>query len=155
MVRRSVRTASVLLACAAAVSAAGTTAAVAQTPARGTACSTSQTIQITSLSFQPPAVYPGQSSKATVTVLNCTNQTQQANAQWMGRWIGSSPGIPAGCPVIDPLLLPVNLAPHAQGSGSVGYLVPGSCTASALVVTVEIIQNGTVVAQRSAQLVIK
>ncbi|HEV3172096.1 MAG TPA: hypothetical protein VGZ32_17225 [Actinocrinis sp.] len=155
MVRRSVRTASVVLACAAAMSAAGTTTAMAQTPARGTACTTSQTIRITGLSFQPPAVYPGQSSEATATVLNCTGQQQQAGAQWMGRWIGSSPGIPAGCPVIDPVILQVNLAPHAQGSSSIGYLVPSSCTASALVVTVEIIQNGAIIAERSATLVIK
>ncbi len=155
MVRRSVRTASVVLACAAAMSAAGTTAAVAQTPARGAACSTSQSLQITGLSFQPPAVYPGQTSEATATVLNCTGQPQQASAQWMGRWIGSSPGIPAGCPVIDPIAFPISLAPHAQATSSVGYLVPGSCTASALVVTVEIIQNGAVIAQRSAQLVIE
>lgn len=155
MVRRTVRTVSVALACAAAISAAGTTAAVAQTPARGAACSTSQPLQITGLSFQPPAVYPGQSSKATVTVQNCTGVSQQAGAQWMGRWIGSSPGIPAGCPVIDPVTLQMNFPPFAQVSGSLGYLVPASCTASALVVTVEIIQNGTVIAQRSAQLTIE
>ena len=155
MVRRSVRTASVVLACAAAISAAGTTAAVAQTPARGTACSTSQPLQITGLSFQPPAVFPGQTSTATVTVLNCTGQSQKAGAQWMGRWVGTSPGLPAGCPVIDPVILQMSFAPHAQSSSSLGYLVPGSCTASALVVTVEVIQNGTVVAERSAQLVIE
>ena len=141
----------VALGCASTV-ASGTAVAA---PAVSSGCAiTSQTIAITGLAFQPPAVAPGQTSQATLSAVNCTGVTQQASAEWLGRFVGTAPGIPAGCPAIDPLLLQMNFPPHGQLTGTVGYLVPGSCTATGLVVTVEILQSGKVVAQRSAELTI-
>lgn len=156
--RRSALAASVVLTCATVVSSVGAGAAsAAQSPATaGTPCSSTQPILISSLTFQPPAVHPGSSSTATANVVNCTAQTQQASAQWMGRFVSASgTGFPAGCPVIDPLLLPVNLPPHGSATSSVGYLVPSGCTANALIVTVEILQQGKVITQRSATLIIE
>lgn len=151
--RRFIRAVSVVLACAAPSLAVGATASAAQAPASAAAvCSSSQTIQIVDLQFQPPAVAPGGTSDATVTLLNCTAQQQQASVEWLGRWVSAGGGFPPGCPAIDPLLLAVDLAPHALASATVGYLVPGTCTATALVVTVKVLQNGAVVAQRSAAL---
>ena len=83
--------------------------------------------------------------------MHCTDVAQQASAEWLGRFVGSAP-IPPGCPVIDPLLQSLNFPQHGQLTSSVGYLVPFSCTATALVVTVEILQNGKVVTQASATL---
>jgi len=161
-VRRFIRTGSVVLACLASSLAAGAAASAAQAPASTAspasgasapaACSSSQTIQIVDLQFQPPSVAPGGTSQAIATLLNCTAQQQKASTEWLGRWVSASGAFPPGCPVIDPLVLGVTLAPHGVASATVGYLVPPSCTASALVVTVEVLQNGTVVAQRSAQL---
>jgi hypothetical protein len=153
-VRRFIRTVSVTVACLASSLAISTAAAgAAQAPAAApAACATSQTIQITSLAFQPPAVAPGGTSQATASLLNCTAQQQKASAEWLGSWVSATGAFPPGCPAIDPLLLGVTLAPHAQATSTVGYLVPSSCTAAALVVTVKIIQNGTVIAQRSATL---
>jgi hypothetical protein len=143
----------VALGCASTVASATATAAPA--PAVAGACAvSSQTIQITSLVFQPPAVPPGRTSQAIVSAVNCTAVSQQASAEWLGRFVGSAPGVPTGCPVIDPLLQPMNFPPHGRLTGTVGYLVPGSCTATGLVVTVEILQNGKVVTQRSAELTI-
>lgn len=152
---RSIRTAIVVFACLAASLAAGTTASAAQASASAAApaaCATTQTIQISSLFFQPPSVAPGGTSEATATLLNCTAVTQKAATQWVGRFVNASGSFPPGCPVIDPIQIPVTLAPRSAASATVGYLVPGSCTATALIVTVEVLQNGTVVDQRSAQL---
>lgn len=153
--RRFIRTVSVVLACLAASPAVGTAAGAAQARATaGAVCSTSQTIEITSLAFNPPAVAPGGTSQAIASLQNCTPLQQQASAEWLGRWVSASGGFPSGCPAIDPLLLQVNFAPFGQATASVGYLVPPACTASALEVTVRVIQNGVVIAQRSADLVI-
>lgn len=158
LMRRSALAASVVLACATVVSGVGAaTASAAQAPATaGALCSTTQTLQISSLTFQPPAVHPGQISTATASVRNCTAQTQQATVQWYGRFISSSgTTFPPGCPALDPVGFPVTLAPFGSASSSLGYLVPASCTANGLVVTVSVIQQGKVVAQRSAELIIE
>lgn len=136
----------VALVCASTVATATATAAPAVT---STCAVSSQPIQITSLAFQPPVVAAGQTSQAILSAVNCTDVAQQASAEWLGRFVGLSP-IPPGCPVIDPILLPLNFPPHAQLTSTVGYLVPFSCTATELVVTVEILQNGKVVTQASA-----
>ena len=156
MVRRIPAVAVALLS-AAAVSvgcaevAAAATAPTAPAPAPA-ACTSAQIIKITQLAFHPPAVAPGQIATAVLSAVNCTNQTQQTSATWSGRFLGASTGIPAGCPAIDPLALPMNFAPHAQLTGSVGYLVPASCTATDLQVTVLIYKQGVLLAQRSADL---
>lgn len=149
--RRFIRSVSVVLACLASSLAVGAAASAAQAPAAGCATS-SQTIQIVGLQFQPPAVAPGATSEATASLLNCTATQQKASTEWLGRWVSASGTFPPGCPVIDPLILGVTLAPHAAGSATVGYLVPAGCTATALIVTVEVLQNGVIVSQRSAQL---
>lgn len=158
--RRSALVASVVLTCATVVSSVGAAAAnasAAQVPATAAAwCSSAQTIQISSLTFQPPAVRPGQISAATASVVNCTAQTQQASVQWYGHFVSSTgTTIPAGCPALDPVGFPLTLAPFSSASSSLRYLVPSSCTANGLVVTVSVIQQGKVVAQRSAELIIE
>jgi hypothetical protein len=131
--------------------AAGGTAAAAA-PAQ--ACAVSTVIEITSFAFSPPAVTPGNSSTATLTALNCTDQTQQTSETWSGRFTGpSSSGIPAGCPAIDPIAFGVTFPPDGTASRSVGYLVPASCTASELVVTADIHgTNGNLLAAGTATL---
>lgn len=157
MVRKSLLAASLVLTCAAAVSAVGGAAQAAQAPAAApAACSSSaQTIDLAALTWQPPAVFPGQSSVATATAINCTTVTQTASAEWLGRFVGPGTGLPAGCPVIDPLITSLTLPPGASATSSVGYLVPGGCSATGLIVTVKILQNGVVVSSRSAELIIK
>ena len=156
MTRKPILAASLVLSCAAAVSSVGGAASAASAPAAvGPACTTTQTIELTSLIWQPPSVLPGQSSRAIATALNCTGVPQQASEQWLGRFVGPTGNFPPGCPVIDPLILSVNLPPHGSATSSVGYLVPSGCTATGLVVTVEVIQQGKVIAQRSADLIIK
>lgn len=54
--------------------------------------------------------------------------------------------------MIDPFIRPVTLPPFGSVSQSTGYTVPINCTATGLVVTVDILQNGNVVATRSAEL---
>lgn len=84
MVRRPLIAAGLVPACAAAVSAVGPAADAAQAPA---ACTTTQPIQISSLIWNPPAIYPGQSSTATATIVDCTGVTQSAEAEWLGQYV--------------------------------------------------------------------
>lgn len=155
--RRSTRTASVILACTAALGAVGGTATAAQaSAATSPLCSTSsQTLEIAYLAFQPPAISPGQSSVLTGTIINCSNVQQTAGVEWLAHFVGFTAGQPAGCPVIDPLLESVTLAPGSVATGNVAYTVPGGCTATELVATVEIIQGGTIVSSRTADLAIE
>ncbi len=158
--RRFHRAASVAVACLSALAAAGTATAAtaANTTAIGTTapsvCSISLPIQIRSLAFQPPAVAPGQSAQAVLAAWNCTAVPQNAYAQWNGRFVSAVPGtgIPAGCPAIDPLLVPMNFPARGMLTTSIGYSVPASCTASELIVGVQIRVAGVVVAQASATL---
>lgn len=150
--RRSTRTASVVLACTAAFSAVGGAAGAAQAATTTTAvCSSSQTLDIANMAFQPPTIPPGGSSVLTTTVVNCSSLPQTAAVEWLGHYVFAS-SIPAGCPVIDPLLGSLNLPPGGVAIANVAYNVPGGCNAIGLVVTAEILQGGQVVAQRSAQL---
>jgi hypothetical protein len=111
--------------------------AAAATPA--TACAVSTVIEITHFAFNPTSVFPGQSSTATLTARNCTNVSQQTSETWSGRFVSATgTGLPKGCPVIDPIALSVDFAPLGTNSTSVGYLVPQSCTATQLIVTVDI-----------------
>ena len=121
-----------------------------------TACATSSAVvQIESFLFNPASVPPGGMSTATLTVLNCTGQPQVITETWFGRFTGSGTGIPSGCPVIDPLVMSAALPPYGTGSSHVTYLVPASCTASQLVITVDISgKNGVMLAQGTAVLLI-
>jgi hypothetical protein len=118
------------------------------------ACVTSSPIQVEAFVFHPAAVPPGASSTATLTALNCTTQTLATSEIWSGRFTGPSTGIPVGCPAIDPIALPVTFPPGGSVATSVTYLVPPSCTASHLVVTVDIDAAGKVLAQGTATLTI-
>ena len=112
------------------------------------------TVQITRLDFTPPSVDPGGASTANLGLRNCTGSRQVTTATWFGRFIGATAGIPTGCPVYDPLPQQAPLDPYGRFRSSVGYLVPGSCTASRLQITVQIQQGGTVLAQQTANLAI-
>lgn len=131
------------------------TATAAHASATTDVCASTQAIQIDALAFQPQFVSPGQASQATLSAENCTAQPQSAGAQWYARFIGPSGAIPPGCLAYDPLVLPMNLPAGGRLDSTVRYWVPGSCTAGELLLTVKIIQNGTVVAQRGAQLAIE
>ncbi len=112
-------------------------------------------IQITHLAFSPSQVSPGQLSTAGMTARNCTGQTQQTSVIWFARFTGSGSGIPPGCPAIDPLPpQQVTFAPFGRFSTSAGFLVPPSCTATQLQLTFDIDQNGVVIAQKTADLII-
>ena len=126
--------------------------AAAATPAQ--ACADLTVIEITNFAFSPPAVPAGNSSTATLTALNCTNQTQQTSETWSGRFTGpSSGGIPAGCPAIDPIAFGVTFPPDGTVSHGVTYLVPAACTASELTVTADIYgANGHLLAEGTATL---
>jgi hypothetical protein len=137
------------------VAASASETAVAATPA--SACAASTVIEITSFAFTPPSVTPGHSSTANLTALNCTAQSQQTSEIWSGRYVGSSGGTnpPPGCPIIDPISMAVDFAPHTAVTTSLTYAVPLTCTATDLIVTVNIFgKNGTLLATGTATLVI-
>ncbi len=138
-------------------------AALAAAPASGAAASGPPShpparctgiIQITRLAFTPSAVTPGQMATPNLAARNCTGASQQTTAVWLGRFTAPAGGIPPGCPAIDPLPQPVTFAPHGAFRSGVGYLVPASCTANQLQVTVEFEQNGAVLAEQTADLTI-
>ena len=153
MLRRSLLVAALALAPAALAAAPVAVAAAGGPPSRASA-SCSGEIQVTRLAFTPPAVPPGQTGTANLAARNCTGTGQQTTAVWLGRFVGPSGGIPPGCPAIDPLPQSASFAPHGAFRSSVGYLVPPTCTASKLQITVEFEQDGTVLAQRTADLAI-
>jgi len=152
MIRKAALLASAI-AIASGLMAATTGGATAAVP--DTSCATSTVIEIQSFAFSPPSVPPGGSSTATLTALNCTAQTQQTSEIWSGRFTGPGVGIPPGCPAIDPLAMPVSFPPNGTVSTHITYLVPPSCTASQLVVTVTIDgRSGVVLARGTAVLMI-
>jgi hypothetical protein len=154
MLRRSLLVAAMVLMPAGLVAAPAGVAAASVAASRAPA-SCSGVIQITSLAFTPPAVRPGGTSTANMVARNCTGATQHASVLWLGRFVGPGTGIPPGCPAIDPLPpAQVTFTPHGQVRGSLGYLVPASCTATQLQVTVVIEQGAVVVAERTADLAI-
>ncbi|MGC9668442.1 cellulose binding domain-containing protein [Planosporangium sp. 12N6] len=146
---RKLLTAVLACLCAVGSTAAGATSALAT----GSGCT--GTVQITSLTFNPPTVSPGQTSTATLTVQNCTNQPQQLTGTPVATWVSATgTGIPAGCPVIDPLPLQVSLAAGGSYTTSIGYSVFSGCTAIGLHLTVTFYGNGTALASHSADLTI-
>lgn len=117
------------------------------------ACAASSVIEIAYFAFNPSAIPPGQSSTATLTALNCTDQAQTTSGIWYGHFVGPGGGSPQGCPVIDPLPFVVNFSPHGIFSTSSPYTVPLSCTATQLTVTVNFYGgNGVLLAQGTAAL---
>jgi hypothetical protein len=129
------------------------TAASGTAAASPSACPVSAVIEIASFAFNPPAVAPGHSSTATLTAVNCTDQSQQTSETWYGQWAGPSTGIPAGCPAIDPVARPVTFPPDGTVSTSMTYSVPSSCTATQLTVTADIYgTNGALLAHGTAVL---
>jgi hypothetical protein len=119
------------------------------------AASCTGTVQVTSFGFAPPAVSPGQFSSANLVAQNCTNGPVQGLTTWAGRFLGSTAGIPPGCLAIDPVAQLANFGPQAQLAQSLRYLVPASCTASSLQVTVRVTGTGGVLlAQATADLAI-
>jgi hypothetical protein len=152
MLRRSLLVAAMLLVPAALAAAPATLAAASVPASHAPTCS--GVIQITRLAFTPPAVTPGGTSTANLAARNCTGTSQQTTAVWLGRFVGSGTGIPPGCPAIDPLAESVAFAPHGQFRSGVSYLVPATCTATQLQVTVELEQGGTVLAEATADLTI-
>jgi len=142
-----------MTAAVAALALAGAGAAPAMAaPAAAAACS--GTIDITSLTFDPPAATPGQTVTATIAAQNCTDQPQSASVLVVARFVGSSPGIPAGCPAIDPLPpQTASFAPNGGYTASQGYLIFSGCTATALEVTARFTgAAGALLATRTADL---
>lgn len=108
------------------------------------ACAASSVIDIAYFAFNPSAISPGQSSTATLITQNCTDQAQLINGIWYGRFAGPSGGTPQGCPAINPLSFVMNFSPHSVISTSAAYTVPLSCTATQLILTVNIYGEGGV-----------
>ncbi|MGC4879510.1 cellulose binding domain-containing protein [Micromonospora sp. DT43] len=134
---------------AAAVCAAGALAvpaAAAQADPAGTAPADAcaGTVQIQSLTFNPPRVVAGQAVRATAVGQNCTAQQQQFSTAIYARFVGSTPGIPTGCPAFDPLPgWTVTVDPGATFSWQEGYFVRPGCTATGLEVTVRVEDHAT------------
>ncbi len=128
---------------AASVAAAGTSAGAF--PARCTGV-----IQITQLAFSPPITGPGQST-AGLAARNCTHRTQQVTVTWFASFTGSGTGIPAGCPAMDPFPQQENFTRHGKISLTLVYEVP-LCPAAQLQLTVQIAQNGSILAEQTASL---
>jgi hypothetical protein len=124
-------------------------------PAGPAAAACTATIQITSLTFSPSPVTPGQSATVTVTAENCTDQPQRTSLMFVARFVGPTPSIPPGCPAIDPLPpQPAQFDPHGTFTSSLTYRVFSGCTATALRVTARFFDatTGAEVANQSADL---
>jgi hypothetical protein len=118
-----------------------------------TACARHAVVRVKSFGFRPASVRPGGASTATVTAVNCTGRVQQGVEAWFAQFTRPGGGLPPGCPVMDPFLVPVRFPPHRAVSTGAGYQVWSSCTASRLIVTVDIDrQDGTVLATATASL---
>jgi hypothetical protein len=111
-------------------------------------------VTITHIAFKPSPVLRGQTSTVHLVAQNCTNETQTTTLTWLGRFERAGGGIPSGCPVIDPFSRDATFAPGAIFRAKVTYLVPASCTATALAVTARISQGATVLAHKTATLAI-
>ncbi|WP_225846625.1 hypothetical protein [Streptomyces sp. HPF1205] len=120
------------------------------------ACASVGGVAVGPLTLTPPEVRPGQFSTASLPLTDCGDTPQTVGVMSYGIWLSAaSTGIPAGCPAIDPLVRQVVLAPHQTVSTATTYLVPASCTADVLRVTMQISgQDGTLLARRTADLVI-
>ncbi len=118
-----------------------------------TAATCTGTVQITSMTFDPPTVVAGQSSAETLKVQNCTNQQQVVNVQFYARFLGSSTGsIPPGCIVYDPFVRQLTIPASANASTGVGYSTFAGCTATGLQATATISLGGTTLASQDATL---
>jgi Cellulose binding domain len=123
-------------------------------PGAARAATCTSPVQITSLTFNPAQVAPGQSGTATITVQNCSDQSQTVSVLTYARFVGTTSGIPAGCVAIDPLPPPhVTLAPGGTWSTSPSYPVFTGCAATALEVTARVSDSsGAVLDTRTADL---
>jgi hypothetical protein len=108
------------------------------------------TVQVVSMTFNPPTVVAGQSSTATLKVQNCTNQQQVLNIQFYARFLGSSNGIPPGCIVYDPLVRQLTVPASANASIAMGYSTFAGCTATGLQATATISLGGTTLGSQDA-----
>ncbi|MGV9210523.1 cellulose binding domain-containing protein [Micromonospora sp. RB23] len=133
-----------LLTLAAAVCAAGALAVPAAAAQADPADACAGTVQIQSLTFDPPRGVPGQAVTATAVGQNCTAQQQQVSTVIYARFVGSTPGIPTGCRALDPLPgRAVTVDPGATFIWSMGYLVSSGCTATGLEVTARLEDEAT------------
>jgi len=127
-------------------------ATVAASTATAATCTGTATVQITSMSFNPPSVAPGQSSTVTLVAQNCTSQDIAASVQFYARFVGSDGNIPPGCVVYDPFIRQLTLPAGGQGTTGVTYSTFASCTATAFQATASISAGGATVASQSATL---
>jgi hypothetical protein len=111
-------------------------------------------VTVTHLAFKPSVVLSGQTSTVHLVAQNCTNETQTTTITWLGRFERPGGGIPSGCPVIDPFSQGATFAVGGIFRAKVTYLVPASCTATALAVTARISRGATVLAHKTATLTI-
>lgn len=123
------------------LAAAGPAAAAAPGTAHAAVvCTAASPIEVGSFAFDPAEIKPGGSSDADLVTVNCSAGTVGTVEQWTGEWLAPTGSGPvAGCPAIDPLTRDVTYAPGEQVVQDVPYSVPGTCTATALEVTVEIV----------------
>jgi hypothetical protein len=124
--------------------------AAAQPRTGMTVSACSGTVEITHLAFKPPSIAPGGSSTAHLKARNCTDASIQAASTWIASFTGDT----NGCPVIDPLTQPADFSPYGTVRSKVGYEVPSGCAATGLQLTVKISAGGTLLAQKTADLVI-
>lgn len=101
-------------------------------------CATPGEIAIQHFAFNPAVIPRGGESVATLTAMNCTNQSLSATETWVGYFVGPNGSVASGCPALDPLVENVAVPPNGTFVSSVRYTVPASCTATQLIVIADI-----------------
>jgi hypothetical protein len=118
-----------------------------------TAATCTGTLQINSMTFDPPTVKPGQSSTVTAVVQNCTSQDVAAQVQWYARFVDGSGSIPPGCIVYDPLIKQLTVPANGVANAAMTYSTFAGCTSSGLQATASISAGGATLASQSATLI--
>ncbi len=115
------------------------------------AASCTGTVQIDSMTWNPPSVTAGQSSTLTVVAQNCTSQPLQTMLLSYARFVDSAGNLPSSCIAYDPFVRPLAIPANGQATATVGYSTFASCTATGLqaTATISLSSGGTLASQTS------
>jgi cellulase/cellobiase CelA1 len=128
-------------------------ALTAPAPAHAADPACTGTVQITSMTWSPPQVTPGQRSTLTIVAQNCTDTPQKVSFFSYQQFLGSGPGVPPGCPIVEPLpASPVTIEDGGTFTVTSEYNTYGGCAATRLLVTAQFTLGSTLLDARSANL---
>ncbi|MFG1903160.1 cellulose binding domain-containing protein [Micromonospora carbonacea] len=128
-------------------------ALTAPAPAQAADPACTGTVRITSMTWSPPQIMPGQGSTLTVVAQNCTDTPQQASFFSYQQFLGSGPGVPPGCPIVEPLpARPVTIEAGGTFTATSRYNTYAGCTATRLLVTAQFTLGSTLLDAGSANL---